>query len=234
VTVARLIGIALVSVAIVLAWTGVGASRSEARGDSVPSCTPELVYVAVPGTVSASGSGLVVVPSLDLTDKDGEPVVTGEATIEWQAQNTLEQPAEVGARPILGGNLTLLITTAEGHRITFDATCIAGSGAVSDDGLQGMFVFATGLVKGWPGIPAQNAMVFFQAFSAVDGIVVISVEIYEGRDCSLNFETHLTTEGFFPGSGSLSASPPGISYSETDCAARHGAPKPAEKAPGQN
>jgi hypothetical protein len=216
-------------------YTTLCAGAVEAAGQpGVPSCTPELVYVAEPGTVTASGSGVAFVPSLDLTDKDGNPLATGGAAIEWLAESVVESPADVGAKPILGGQLKLVITTEEGHRITFDATCIAGSGALSEDGFQVMFVFATGIAKGWPGIPAQNVMTFFQAFTFGDGDVYVFVQMFNGRDCSLNFETRLTTHNdFFPGPGSLSVSPEGLFYGETDCTARRGDPKPPEKAPGQ-
>jgi hypothetical protein len=184
--------------------------------------------------VSGSGSGIAVVPGLDLTDSNGDQVATGAATIEWQAESVLEAPADVGAKPILGGNLNLLITTEEGHQITFDATCITGSGALSEGEFQAIFVFANGVAKGWPGSPAQNSVAFFQAFTDGDGVVSVYVQIFDGRDCRLNFETRLTTNGLFlPGAGTLSASPSGVSYAETDCSA-HGDPKPAQKAPGRN
>ena len=228
---------AAIVTAILVCQSGpLSATPVEANGRAVvPSCTPELVYVVEPGTVSGFGSGIAVVPGLDFTDRNGDPVATGEATIEWQAESILDAPAGVGAKPILGGNLNLVITTEEGHRITFDATCITGSGAVSEGGLQAIFVFANGVAKGWPGSPAQNSVAFFQALTFGDGAVYAYVQIFDGRDCRLNFQTRLTTNGdFVPGAGTLSASPSGVSYAETDCSARRGDPKPAEEAPGQN
>jgi hypothetical protein len=168
-----------------------------------------------------------------LTDRNGNPVTTGSATIEWQAEAIVEPSLAVGAKPVLSGSLSLTITTDAGHRITFDARCMAGVGAWSFGAGSGLILYANGIAKGWPGSPAQNTFIHFEAFTD-NGQIGVYVALIDGRDCNLNFDTLLvTTPEDAHGPGSLSDMPSGIAYSETDCTARFGAPKPAEKAPGQ-
>ena len=229
-----LFGLLLALIAAVIALPLIpSGSEAANRPAAVPSCTPELVYPLLPGSLDVSGSGLATISSLLLTDRSGNAVTTDKATIEWQAGAVVKPSSAVGAQPVLSGSLSLVITTEAGHRITFDAKCMAGVGAYSFGPDSGVILYANGIAKGWPGSPAQKTFIHFEAFTE-DGQIGVYVALIDGRDCNLNFDTRLvTTPELAYGPGSLSDIPSGIAYSETDCTARFGTPKPAEKAPGQ-
>jgi hypothetical protein len=198
---------------------------------SVPTCTPELVYVFDPGAVDVRGSGVGHAERITYTDADGTPRPDTDATVAWSVHAVVEEPRRsVGVGPRLGGNLTLAITTGAGERLTFEATCMAGVGAYTD----GIIMYANGMTRGWPGSQARRTFVHFEAWR--DGPDHGAyVALIDGQDCRLNFGSLLVTESPFAiGTGSFTGLKPGFAYSETDCSSRFGDPKPKSRAPGSN
>lgn len=222
---------------VLLAVSG-GPAASGAQADerrSIPSCSPQLVYPAVAGNFDASGAGTAHAARFDVFNRSGALVSSSEATIDWIARAVVDDRGmSVGAAPQLGGDVSLRIETTTGSTITFDATCIAGAGAYDVGPFQGIIVYANGINTGWPGNPNGTSFVHFEAWNAGGGEAVAYVALVEGRDCMLNHDVLAWTPDLALGQGGFTDLPAGFHYSETDCSARFGSPKPAAKAPGLN
>jgi hypothetical protein len=224
---------ALLAVAFLLLAGGGWAGRAEAgplpAERPVGSCTPELVYQLFPGTIAAAGSGVGTVAALRYTDASGVARPDTTATIRWSARAIVTMPSGPGAAPQIGGGLDLEITTGAGEHLAFNATCIAGSGAIPD----GLVVYANGLTRGWPGGTAvRRSFVHFEAWSDA-GAAYAYVALIDGSDCELNFGVHVVTRSpYASGNGVFSGLPPRAVYAETNCARRFGNPFPRAVAPG--
>ena len=128
----------------------------------VGSCTPELVHHVRPGTVDAAGSGVGTAAVLRYTDARGIARPDTSATVRWLARAIVEASRDRGAAPQIGGDLDLVITTADGELLTFTAACIAGSGAFP----IGVVLYANGLTRGWPVDTAvRRSFVHFEAWT---------------------------------------------------------------------
>jgi hypothetical protein len=209
---------------------GVAPVRSEPAPTSAPTCTPELVYALAPGNLDVSGGGVAKVRQLTIRSA-GTTVVEEAATITWQLRATVEMTGrEVGTGPELGGGLTLDIRTSSGGHLTFETTCVAGAGAYA----TGVVFYANGKRTGWPGLADGHTFVHFEAWeSNPPGSTGVYVALVDGRDCALDFGSLVVTQDQqAKGDGSLSGLPQRFRYSETDCGAKFGDPKPAARAPG--
>jgi hypothetical protein len=209
---------------------GVAPVWSQAAPTSAPTCTPELVYALVPGDVDVSGGGVAKVRQLTIRS-GGTTVVDEAATISWQLRATVEATGrEVGTGPALGGALTLDIRTKSGAHLTFETTCVAGAGAYA----TGVVFYANGMRTGWPGLADGHTFVHFEAWEAnPPGSTGVYVALVDGRDCALDFTSLVVTQDpDGKGDGGLTGLPQRFRYSETDCAAKFGDPKPAARAPG--
>jgi hypothetical protein len=211
---------------------GVSAAGAEAAvqaDGAVGSCTPELVYDAAPGSLDASGAGTGQVAVLRYTDANGSLRPATSATIAWSVRAIVDERAETGARPSIGGDLDLDIVTADGERLTFSATCVAGSGAAP----IGIVLYANGLTRGWAGgSTARKSFVHFEAWTE-GGQEYAYVALIDGADCALNFGVQAVTRPpFAVGTGTFSGLPSQTVYAETNCARRFGDPFPRSLAPG--
>jgi hypothetical protein len=137
----------------------------------------------------------------------------------------------VGGRPRLGGGVEVGVATSSGIEIAFEATCMAGVGAYS----SGIILYGNGTTRGWPGSPARNSFIHFEAWDQGGGQAGVYVALIDGRDCNLNFASLLVAGAVEEavGPGSLNGLPARFAYSETDCYARFGSPKPPARAPGR-
>lgn len=211
---------------------GATPGSSEPAPVSAPTCTPELVYALVPGNVDVSGGGAAQVDRLTIYSA-GLEVVDEPATISWQLRATVDSTGrDVGTGPVLGGGLTLAIRTESGASLQFATTCVAGAGAWA----TGVIFYGNGVRIGWPGLANGPTFVHFEAWHAdAFGPAGIYVALVDGRDCSLDFSSlAVTRPPHGVGDVSLAGLPTRVRYSETDCAAKFGDPKPAARAPGLN
>lgn len=209
---------------------GAAPGSSEPAPTSAPTCTPELVYALAPGNVDVSGGGVAEVRRLTIRS-EGTTVVDEAATITWQLRATVESTGrDVGTGPVLGGGLTLAIRTESGANLQFSTTCVAGAGAWA----TGVIFYANGMRTGWPGLADGHTFVHFEAWeSNPPGTTGVYVALVDGRDCALDFGSLVVTQDpHGKGDGRLTGLPQRFRYSETDCAARFGDPKPAARAPG--
>jgi len=224
----RKVGASCVVIAALCAAAFPAGARAEAPEAErvVGSCTPELVYTFTPGEVDAAGAGTGVIDQLFLTDADGSHPRLTSGTLTWSARAIVRSPGSTGARPRIGGLLDLVITTAEGERIAYTATCVAGSGAHR----FGMVLYTNGLARGWPGTSAPvRSLVHFEGIT--DGTTYVA--LVAGADCALDFSRLVVTDGDAAvGTNTFTGLPDRFRYSETDCARRFGDPFPATLAPG--
>jgi hypothetical protein len=228
-----------VAVAVVVASAlllGAAPSASGA-GRLLPSCTPQLVYTFAPGNVDVAGFGESQAQFVDWTDARGNPRQPTAATITWDARAIATMPSKpVGATPRISGWLDFSISTAEGERITFEGSCIAGAGGFGPYPNEYIVLYANGIARGWPGAPAKRAFVHFEAWREGD-VVHSYVALIEGKDCALNFDALVVTRFPWPeGTGDFTFSGDRdfrFIYSETNCARQYGNPVPATLAPGQ-
>ena len=199
---------------------------------TIPSCSPELVYAYAPGDVDVRGGGIGHTALFEVSDADGNLVSSSDATVEWTAHVLVDDhDMTVGAKPRLGGNLSLTVTTGDGVVLEFDATCMAGAGAYPG----GIILYANGVARGWPGNPNGTVFVHFESWVEGPGATGAYVALVEGRDCMLDFRAVAWTPAdYATGPGAFEGFRPYFAYSETDCHARRGSPKPAAKAPGRN
>lgn len=198
----------------------------QAKG-AVGSCTPELVYALRPGSFDTRASGLASVASIRYTDAAGNLLPGASATIDWSARAIAETRPSHGAKPTIGGNLDLVIETSAGERLSFTATCIAGSGAYDLGFIKGITVYANGLTEGWPGGTAvRRTFVHFESWT-FGGDAQTYVALIDGVDCELDFSRLLVTRPPYGiGPAQYAGTPLGDFYSETSCANRFGNPFP--------
>ncbi|HEU5144627.1 MAG TPA: hypothetical protein VFT81_05570 [Dermatophilaceae bacterium] len=223
--------LAAVLSAAALGWLGgVAPVWSEPAPTTAPTCTPELVHALAPGDVDVSGGGVAHADRLTIRSA-GRSVVDEPATITWQVQATVESTGrQVGTGPTLGGGLTLDIRTESGARLQYATTCVAGAGAWA----TGVIFYGNGMRMGWPGLANGPTFVHFEAWEAdAFGPAGVYVALVDGRDCSLDFASLAVTRAPHGlGDVSLTGLPTRPRYSETDCSALFGDPKPAARAPG--
>lgn len=206
-----------------------GAARPalQAKG-AVGTCTPELVYELLPGSFDARAAGTATVASIRHTDANGNLLPNTRATIDWSVRAIVEPRRPIGAQPILGGNLELVITTASGERLKFTATCVAGSGAYDLGWIRGITVYANGLTEGWPGgTSMRRTFVHFETWT-FGAATTTYIALIDGVDCNVDFSKLLVTLApYGQGPASISGTPAGGDYySETNCANRFGNPFP--------
>lgn len=220
-------------VALVIASIGWGAQANAAPppGLDVGSCTPELVHPVYPGVLDATGSGSATAAIIEYTDAHGVARPDTSGTVTWSAHAIVKPPQTTGAAPQIGGSLDLQIATAAGDRLTFNATCIAGSGAVP----VGMIVYANGLTGGWPGSTSvRRSFVHFEGWRD-GGTDYTYAALIDSTDCKLNHDVFVFTPSPYPtGSNTFGGLPAHTVYAETECSRRFGDPYPRSLAPGLN